>query len=127
MRSARRKIDPVLLAFMNMLGAASLMGFLYCVVVLLHGTSGVESTNVALYMVWFALSLLSVYAMRKGDIWGAYALGIATVAITFLDLASGMATIGGATLGGLVIAIVVSYILTTTPGDEHDDLKAQQT
>jgi hypothetical protein len=126
MQSAKRKIDPILLAFINMLGAASLMGFLYCLVVLLHGTSGLEGTYVALYMMWFALSLLSAYAMRKGDIWGSYALGIATVAITFLDLASGRATIGGATLGGLVIAIVASYILTATRGDEHDDLTVQQ-
>ena len=125
MQYVKRHYDPVLLALINMLGAASLLGFLYCLVALLHDTTMVK-TDVALYMVWFAVSMLSVYVMRKGDIWGAYALGIATVAITVYDLARGMAKIGGATLGGIVIAIVVSYILTATP-EEHEDLTARQT
>jgi hypothetical protein len=126
MQYIKRHIDPILLAFMDMLGAASLLGFLYCLVALLHGTMESTKTDIALYLLWFAVSLLSVYVMRKGDIWGAYALGIATVAIAVYDLVRGMATIGGATLGGLVIAIVVSYILTATPENGHHDLTAQQ-
>jgi hypothetical protein len=120
MQYLKRQYDPILLAIINMLGAASLMGFLYCLAVLLHGIPGFAKTDVTLYLVWFGISMLSVYVMKKGDIWGAYALGIATVAITIYDLARGMATIGGATLGTIVMLIVISYIRTATPIDEMD-------
>lgn len=121
MQYLKRHYDPILLAIINMLGVASLMGFLYCLAVLLHGIPGLAKTDVALYLVWFGISLLSVYVMKKGDIWGAYALGIATVAITIYDLARGIATIGGATLGATVMTVVVMYIKTATPIDKEDN------
>jgi len=121
MQYLKRHYDPILLAIINMLGAASLMGFLYCLAVLLHGINGLVQTDVALYLVWFGISLLSVYVMKKGDIWGAYALGIATVAITIYDLARGIATVGGATLGISVMTVVVMYVKTATPIDNEDN------
>lgn len=121
MQYLKRHYDPNLLAIINMLGAVSLMGFLYCLAVLLHGTYGIESTNMVLYMLWFGISALSVYVMKKGDIWGAYTLGIATVAISIYDLARGMATVGGATLGGVVMLTVLMYIRTATVLKKDDN------
>lgn len=121
MQYLKRQYDPTLLAIINMLGLASLMGFLYCLTVLLHGMSSFSKTDVTLYLLWFGISLLSVHVIKKGDIWGAYTLGIATVAITIYDLARGMATIGGATLGGLVMLIVISTIKTATAINEKDN------
>lgn len=117
MQYIKRHYDPILLASLNMLGIASLLGFLYCLIVLLSGASGFAKTDVALYMVWFGVSVLSVYVMRLGDIWGAYALGIATVAITIYDLVRGMASLEGAMLGILVMLIIYYYITTATPLD----------
>jgi hypothetical protein len=122
MQYLKRHYDPNLLAIINMLGAASLMGFLYCLAVLLHGVSGFAITDITLYMLWFAISLLSVYVMKKGDIWAAYALVIATVAISIYDLARGTATIGGATLGATVMLTAFTYIRTATVIDEEDNL-----
>jgi hypothetical protein len=122
MQYLKRHYDPNLLAIINMLGAASLMGFLYCLAVLLHGVSGFAITDITLYMLWFAISLLSVYVMKKGDIWAAYALVIATVAISIYDLARGTATIGGATLGATVMLTAFTYIRTATVIGEEDNL-----
>lgn len=118
----KRRYDPVLLASLKMLRAASAVGFALCILVLLHGGSGLAKTDVALYLVWFGISMLSVHVMLKSDIWGAYALGIATVAITFYDLARGMTTIGGATLGILVFTIIVWYIRSSQTTPIHEDL-----
>ncbi|MDQ7025880.1 MAG: hypothetical protein Q9P01_19520 [Anaerolineae bacterium] len=115
MSSGKQHYDPILLATLNMLGVASLIGVSYCLFALLSGLQPINQTDVALYLLWFTISVLSVYVMRLGDIWGAYALGIATGAITIYDFARGMATLGGATLGILVILIIYSYIQETTP------------
>ena len=120
MQYIKRHYDPILLASLNMLGIASLLGFLYCVIALLSGNTGFAKTDVALYLVWFGISVLSVYVMRLGDIWGAYALGIATVAITIYDFVRGMASVEGALLGILVMLIIYSYVKETTPLDESE-------
>jgi hypothetical protein len=120
MQYEKRRYDPILLALLNMLGVASLIGVIYCLYALLGGLESINKTDVALYLVWFSVSVLSVYVMRMGDIWGAYALGIATVAITIYDLVRGMASVEGALLGILVMLIIYSYLKETTPLDESE-------
>ena len=110
MQVVERHNDPILLALLNMLGVASLVGFLYCVLALLIGVHGRATIDICFYLIWFSVSMLSVVGMRAGSIWGAYALGIATGAITIYDFVKGNATIGGATLGILVVLIVALFI-----------------
>lgn len=118
----RRKpyLDPILLAVLNLLGVISLLGFIYCLVVLLYGNSSLGSTDVTLFLVWFAISLLSVLMLREGDIWGAYAIGVATLTIAIYELVNGTATWGGALLGGLVMLIVIETTLYTAPENNDD-------
>jgi hypothetical protein len=115
-----RHYDPTVLSMVNMLGIASFIGLLYCVIALLSDYPSIDKFDAALYMVWFGIGMLSVSVMRRGDIRGAYALEIATVAITIYDLVRGMATLGGALLGILVMLIIYSYIKTTIPLDEAE-------
>jgi len=121
MQYIKRHYDKRLLATLNLLGVISLLGFLTCLVVLLHGAVTFTAIDITLYMVWFATSWLSVLVMKKGDIWGAYVLGIATIAITLFDLVHNRGSLGGAILGTLVMYIVFMYIKTATPIDETLD------
>jgi hypothetical protein len=120
MEDTKRRFDPSVLALVNLLGIVSGFGFFYCLFALLSDYQAIVKMDAALYLVWFGISMLSVSVMRRGDKRGAYALGIATGAITLYDLARGMATLGGALLGILVLLIVYSYIKTTTPLDASD-------
>jgi hypothetical protein len=124
MQYTKRYLDPVLIAFLNMLGVISFMGLLYCMVALLSGKQGIERTDAALYMVWFSISILSVYVMRLGDVWGAYALGIATLAISVYDLVWGVATLEGAMLGILMMFIIYTYIKATPRLVEQEETSA---
>lgn len=119
MQTIDRRFDPNLLAIFNVLGIASSMGFLYCLAVLLHGGYVIEIWSITLYMLWFAICWLSVTIMKQGDISGAYALGIATIAITIYEFVNGVATIGGAFLGTTVILIVIDTIRTITANDSN--------
>lgn len=123
MQSINRRYDPILLATLNLLGVASLMGFLYCLIVLLHGSYVFETTAIMLYMLWFAICGLSVSIMKKGDISGAYALGIATIGITIYEFMNGLATIGGAISGTLVILIIINYIKMTINNDSQQETR----
>lgn len=124
MQNNNRRYNLDLLALLNMLGIASLLGFLYCLTVLLHGAFIFDQTSVVLYLLWFAIAYLSVSAMKQNDRWGAYALALATVAITIYDLVNGFATIGGAMLGFSVMCIVMGYIQS---GKVHENQNQKET
>lgn len=109
-----RPANPILATLINLLAIAAAVGFMITIVALFSGTSD-DSTQIVVYMIWFAVALLSAYAMHIGDVWGAYALGIATVGVTLYDFVQGSATIGGATLGLAVMFIVVDYITSHQP------------
>jgi len=127
MQTVKRHYDPILLALLNMLGIISAVGFLYCIAVLLLGVANANKLDTMMYAIWFAISLQSVISMQRGDLWGAYALGAATIGLTVYDLVNGNASLGGALLGLLVILIVVIY-LHAAPlknSDENKQLEAQ--
>ncbi len=110
MQVSKKQSDPTLKAILHLLSIVSLMGFLYCLLVLLHGAFVIETTDVTLYLIWFGISYLSANIMKHGDILGAFALGIATIAITVYDLIHGQATLGGAMLGLVVLTIIIMYV-----------------
>lgn len=123
MLTTNRRYDSNLLAILNMLGIASILGFLYCLTVLLHGSFNMEPSSIVLYMLWFVISFISVSLMKQGDHWGAYALGIATLAITIYDLVNGFATIGGAVLGITVMLIIIGFIRTSPQAQSTMDTR----
>jgi len=118
MSLVKRDERTMLTATLNLLGVISLTGALYCLYTLLHGGILNPSTDITLYMVWFTISWLSVTVMKTGDIWGAYALGIATGIVGIYDLMQGAATIGGATLGAMIF-IIISLYMASTPDDSN--------
>lgn len=119
MRNVDQQYDPIVMAAINMLGAASLIGVLLCAAALLHDNmaNGVE---LGVYFIWFSVSATSAYMMRKGDHWGAYALALVTVLVGVYDLARGTATMGGAMLALLVITIVIAYLQQDSWYQEDD-------
>ncbi|MEL6308297.1 MAG: hypothetical protein AAFQ52_09150 [Chloroflexota bacterium] len=116
MSLVRRDERTALTATLDLLGVISLTGALYCLYLLLYFGLLYPSSDFSLYMVWFTISWLSVIVMKQGDIWGAYALGIATVIVGIYDLVQGAATIGGATLGAIIFITLALYVAST-----HDD------
>lgn len=123
MQTIRRHFDPNLLAILNLLAVISSLGFLYCLIVLLHGGYVIEITAITFYTLWFAICWLSVTIMKQGDIFGAYALGIAIIAITIYELLHGVATIGGAVSGTIVMLIVITYIQASTADDNSRETR----
>ncbi len=109
MRNVEQQYDPIVLAAINMLGAASVIGVLLCVAAFFHDRVG-TGAEIGVYFIWFAVSAISAHMMRKGDRWGAYALTLVTVLVGVYDMARGIATLGGALLALLVITIVITYL-----------------
>ena len=70
MQNNNRRYNLDLLAILNMLGIASLLGFLYCLIVLLHGSFIFDQTSVVLYLLWFGVAYLSAASMKHGDVLG---------------------------------------------------------
>jgi hypothetical protein len=107
-----RKRSAELTAILMIFEGVSLLGLVYCLLAL-TGVQSVQSMlpwRLALYAAWFAVSAVGVYAMLHWKRWGAYVLAIATFVITFMDIAQGYATWGGASLGLVVTALLVVYL-----------------
>ena len=110
-------ITTVLLEFFEMI---SFIGLLFCLLALTHGVVGFAVKGLILYTVWFAVALIGVYAMKRGDHWGAYGILAATLAITIFDIITGKSNIGGASLGLLVLIVIGIYLRSTPIIDEPD-------
>jgi hypothetical protein len=119
MRNVEQQYDPIVLAAINMLGAASIIGVLLCVAAFLHDRMG-NGAELGVYFIWFSVSAVSAHLMRQGDRWGAYALVLVTVLVGLYDLARGIATLGGAMLALLVITIVIAYLQQGNWLDQED-------
>ena len=105
--------NALLESVLHLLEFASIMGLLFCGLVLTHGSLATEIAQVAVYAIWFLISVMSVHLMQRGDRWGAYSLGAATLAVTFYDIIQGYGTLGGALLGILVTMIIIIYLRYT--------------
>lgn len=123
MRNVEQQYDPIVLAAINMLGAASVIGVLLCIAAFLHNRVGMGA-EIGVYFIWFSVSAISAHMMRKGDRWGAYALTFVTVLVGVYDMARGIATLGGALLALLVITIVIAYLQQGGWVQDDDRLRA---
>lgn len=120
MRRLNWQRNPDLLAVINVLAAASFLGFLYCMAALLYKFTTIPSASLVLYSIWFLVSLGSLVLMRQGDNWGAYAISIATILIGIYEITHGTATFGGALLAAWVIFLAFYYVVgTSSSDDEH--------
>lgn len=118
--------DPNLLMVINVLGTASLLGFLYCLYALLVDVLLISQISIIIYAAWFLTSIVSLYLMRQGDQWGAYALAIATGLIGIYELVNGTATFGGAVLAASVFILVLYYLYRSTSlaDDENQSISS---
>lgn len=119
MNRIERTHPPLLEAALRLLLIASIVGLLYCFLIVSQMAGIALDNGMWLYVIWFAIAALSTYMMLNDDIWGAYALAIVTLAVTVFDIVRGAATIGGASLGLLVAIIIVGYIRSVqSPAEE---------
>lgn len=119
MNQKQRPYDGILLSLLDLMSVVSALGFMLCVFIFVRGNYQ-TSTQILAYLIWFATTMLSVYMMRRGDVWGAYALATATILLTLYELYLGTASWGGATLGLAVLFIVIEY-LTSQPKNNLGD------
>jgi len=108
-----RKRDPQVTALFIILAIVSALGAVYCAAVL----SGIQSiplhissAELALYTAWFVVAIVSAVAILEWKKWGIYALGIATLIVTIVNIAQGSATWGGASLGVLIAFVLFVYL-----------------
>lgn len=110
-----KSLDPLLKAIMQLLTVVSVIGFFVCALIIMVGVQGIAMSGLMLYLLWFALSVLALSMMQQGDQWGAYALAIATLGITFYDLFNHTGTVGGALSGLLILSVIWAYLRATPP------------
>lgn len=121
MQTVQKSNSSIVTTTLNLLAAVSLIGIVYCLWVLSHGGLWIAASSVTLYLVWFAIAFLSVIVMKKGDMWGAYALATATLMVGLFDLVQGVATLGGAMLGAVVFTILAFYARNTLQTHQTND------
>lgn len=102
--------NSLLESTLQLLEFASLLGLLFCGLVLAHGTMGIQVQQIVVYALWFFVSMISVHLMQRGDARGAYLLGLATLLVTIFDIGLGYASLGGAILGIMVAGLVIAYL-----------------
>jgi hypothetical protein len=112
MQPFERKRSPELSALLGMLEIVSILGLLYCLVMLadLLNAAPVSTECLLVCMAWFAVSAISVYGILHWKKWGIYALGVATTVLTIINLVQRSATWGGASLGLLIGFIFAVYL-----------------
>ncbi len=86
------------------------IGFLFGLATLAGDTASDAEWRYLLYTTWFAVAVISLEAVIHRLKVGVYALVLATTTITIVDVISGEATLGGASLGILILYILLVYL-----------------
>lgn len=102
--------DPLIPVTVRILQWVALAGAVFCAISLAVGNSVIPMVNLAIYGAWFIVCVEACEAMIRGWRWGAYLLAGATLFITILDIVRGEATLGGASLGAIILVLVVAYL-----------------
>lgn len=118
MNTHKRQLDPTLSELIRAFQMVTVLGYVYCMAVLLLDANSNAVIPTAVYALWFVIAGLSAHVMLKGDLAGVYGVGISTALLTVYDIVRGAATLGGATLGLLVLFMMVYYLVGTTPARE---------
>ncbi len=86
------------------------IGLFFSLMMLAKNLSPEALTRHLVYVSWFTVTLVSIEAILQWIKIGVYALVLMTIAITILDFLTGAATLGGASLGLLVVFIMLVYV-----------------
>lgn len=87
------------------------LGLILSVGLLISGETAAQADwRHFLYTTWFAIAIVSIETILNWYKAGVYILAGATLVVTLVDLLGGMATLGGASLGVLVFAIIFIHI-----------------
>jgi hypothetical protein len=107
---ARTQLDPQLRVLLRFFQMIALMGILIGLATLTRSTTPKVDTLQTLYLTWFTLSFVSVQAILYKIRAGVIVLVVSTAVVTLVELMAGVASIGGATLGSLVVFMIVVYV-----------------
>lgn len=112
MPSLRRKRAPEFSALLSLMEVVSVLGVIYILLVLARQQSiiPIQREILVLYGVWFLVSGVSVYGILKWKKWGVYALAASTAVVTVVDVLRGTASLGGASLGLVVVVVLAVYL-----------------
>lgn len=110
MRSSKSILAPEFRALLRLIQIVAVFGMAYSVATLVRETTPNVAWLAKLYLAWFALSFISAQAIVARIKAGAVTLVLSTIVVMIAEIITGVATIGGASLGGLVIFVVVVYV-----------------
>lgn len=108
MNIAGKSHSRELLVVMRMFQAVCILGLVYCLLSLAADSSA--NGRLVLYVSWFAVASASAEAILNWLKLGVYILVAATAIVTVVEVISGTATLGGASLGLLVAFVMVVYL-----------------
>lgn len=106
------KHESTLFTTLRLLEILALVGLIYCVFVLMVFNSTMDASALILGG-WFMTSAICLHLMRHNHRWGAYGLGIATLIVTVIDIINGQASLGGASVGVLILFVLLAYLYQT--------------
>lgn len=109
MQTHNQKQSSELTTILFIISIISLLGLLYCIIVLLgiQSNESIPTWRLLVYGVWFAISTICTYFMLRDKRLGAYLLALATLFVTVVDIAV------HAPAEGLVLGIFVALLLAT--------------
>lgn len=102
--------NPELRAVLRLFQLIAALGLVVSVATLVRPSASNAGWRQLLYTTWFAIAVVSVEAILHWIKAGVYALGLATLIVTIVDVFAGVATPGGASLGLLVAFILFVYL-----------------
>lgn len=102
--------NPELRAVLRLFQIVATCGLVLSVATLAGQTASNAGTRHMLYITWFAIAVVSIEAILHWIKAGVYALALATLVVTVVDVFAGVATPGGASLGLLVAFILFVYL-----------------
>lgn len=116
---AKTDQDPIVLTTIRILQFVAMIGGIYCMLAILEGNFFIPFVSLALYGTWFLVCVESCEAMIHNHRWGVYLLGLSTLIVTIVDILRGKATIGGAALGLVVLALIIAYLNANWHPSQH--------
>ncbi|MDX1992099.1 MAG: hypothetical protein SF029_06905 [bacterium] len=106
-----RKHNPQLSFTLRMVEAVTVIGVLYCAVLIASGNTTIPQWQLMLYATWFAVAAASAEAILEWYRVGVYSLVAMTFFVGVVDLMSGMASAGGFVLALTLLFLIISYVV----------------
>jgi hypothetical protein len=110
MQTLRNRHTPEMRVMLRTLQIVALAGLVIGIVTLAKATAPYAEWRLMLYISWFAIAVISAEAILYWLKAGVHALLGMTLLVTLIELVSGSASLGGASLGLLMIVILVGYL-----------------